>query len=47
MDDKKRLEKLEYLRQWRLNKKQTDPDYWKKNYIKNLPLFKNLFLKIL
>jgi hypothetical protein len=35
MDNEKRLEKLEYLKQWRLNKKQTDPDYWKKNYTKH------------
>lgn len=36
-----RQKRLEYLRQWRLNKKQSDPDYWKNNY-KN---HKNLYLK--
>ena len=27
-----RLARLEYLREWRRKKKESDPDYWKRNY---------------
>lgn len=37
--EERRTQRLNYMKQWRLNKKQVDPDYWKKNYSKHKDLY--------
>lgn len=37
--EEERQARLDYLREWRRKKKESDPEYWKRNYQKHKPLY--------
>lgn len=37
--EEQRLARLQYQREWRKRKKETDPEYWKRNYEKHKSLY--------
>lgn len=39
--DEERQKRLEYQREWRRKKKESDPGYWKRNYERHKPLYVN------